>query len=139
MRLTADVGARSAGHPTQYATIDYTLTSGLTGPVDLPSRNLNLLVNDNRDDTHRLVINGEADRPVSLRFTEGKLAKVIAASRDALRDIHLDQVGNAEPINRYDEDNRKRVKAFAEDLHASRAWVGACGTASSRASSPGSA
>ena len=115
-RFTANVGARPVGLATHYATLDFTLTSGLTGLEGMPRRDLNLLVNDDDDGTHRLVVNGQASQAVALRFSESKQVKVISATRAMLRDIHIDQPGHAEPLSRYDANNAKKAKAFVADL-----------------------
>ena len=101
--------------------IDYTLTDTLTDIDGFSPRTCNILVNDNEDGSHRIVINGPG-ADLSFRLTEDQLRSAIVPARHTLGRIHFREYGGQfggqkQRENLYDSrTNSKDKEKFTEDL-----------------------
>ena len=116
--LTAHVSpTRQPGEGYRLVT-DYRLTARLDSVDFLPERRLNILVNQNLNGTHRLVINGQAGDPLSFSLGDDAMRKATNTLRLLLNKIHYSKSGLLGHKNNYDEKNAKTKEAFIKDLKA---------------------
>ncbi len=122
--VTATV-VRTAGEPGgNSAVVDYNLTNALTDLEEVSPRAFSVMMNDARDATHTLVLNGVPDDGVPLQITDGQMTDALRTTREVLRRIHIEDPvpPGTQPRNRYDADNRKPREAFIADLRELAVW-----------------
>jgi hypothetical protein len=113
----AQIGGGHGSHHGHHATVDYSLAGRLDAVDTIPSRELNLLLDPPETGGPRLVVNGASEEFSAISFSEAQVSAHLSAARAALRDIHIDQVGNS-VRNRYDRENAKAPAALFKDLTA---------------------
>ncbi|WP_425619059.1 hypothetical protein NA78x_002790 [Anatilimnocola sp. NA78] len=120
--LTAAVGDAAGGY---YAWVDYSLSAALDDLDSFPPRGLNILTNANADDSHRIVFHtGSADgEGLVFNLTDGQIRGAIDAAREALRDVHIEEVSSSflsgsrtTMRNRFGRRNEKSLASFTKDL-----------------------
>jgi hypothetical protein len=121
-RVLVELG-EGAGRAGQRAHVDYSLAGPLTDLGAMPRRGLNVLLNRESDDTHRVVINGDREHPLVVYLRDAKLREAIAAVREVLSDVHMERAvvkpgAKLDARNRYDHDNSKNERDFEQDLRA---------------------
>jgi len=97
------------------AVVDYSLSNNLTNLDRLPSRTLNIAVNENSSGTHSLFISGEGIKG-QLDFGEGEITTGIKASRDALQNICSERDKQGRLKYRFDSDNKGNEKDFVTEI-----------------------
>ncbi|MDB6104576.1 MAG: groEL [Gammaproteobacteria bacterium] len=102
------------------ARTDYRLIAGLGEVPPLPARQLSILTNDNENFSHRLIVNGDIEKPLSYSLTEDQVGNAMATVRQTLVDIHIQKIGSAgatgAKVSRYRDDNSKPRDEYLSDL-----------------------
>jgi len=103
-----DISGKMSGNQ---AEVDYSLSGSLTDIDHLPSRKLNIAVNDSGNGTHTLYIKGKKIKE-QFDFGEGELKNTATLTRDKLQEI----CGDKSSGYRYDKNNKGNEKMFVTDL-----------------------
>jgi kumamolisin len=127
--LTAAVQRVEAPGRGYSSRIDYSLTSRLSDLDFLPERTVNILTNDNSEQSHKLIINRGLQQPIIFNVESARAGLAIAAARDTLKSIGVKEYGGAlgakvQLESRYDRNNSKPKSEFIADLRtlASFGW-----------------
>ena len=116
--LTAHVGQAGRAIGGNHAEIDFSLTARLDTLDFLSERRASILINQNMVGTHRLIINGRADKPLTFSLSDNYMQKVTGELRAQLDKIHYSRSGLLGIKNNYDPENAKPKEEFIQDLES---------------------
>jgi len=103
----------SKGKLGNQAELDFSLSGSLNEIDRLPSRKLNIAVNESDNGTHTLYIKGKGIKE-QLDFGEGELINTAALARAKLQGV----CGDTASRYKYDQNNKGKEKTFISDLIA---------------------
>jgi hypothetical protein len=123
LRLRARISktAATGGRFGYSVRIDYSLTAPLFDVTSLAARTLNILTNDNGDESHKMVFNGDEKDPVSFDIDGHKVSPAVTAARKTLWATGIKPYGGAlgtqkQYQNLYNANNGKSKTDFIADL-----------------------